>query len=57
MGLGIGCEEDPRIGWKVGRGTEGRECFGFEREGMGPVTRRSAVGGGRRWCIVLSLLF
>jgi len=32
----------------VGSGIDGRVCFGLLRGGLGPVARRSAVGGGRR---------
>lgn len=41
-------EEDPGIGWWMGCGREGSICFGLYRGGVGPATRRSAEGGGRR---------
>lgn len=47
-GRGAGPQTTGTGGWKAGRGSEGSVCLGCLREGIGPVTRRSGVGGGRR---------
>lgn len=60
VSLGAGAREDcdtqTGSGWKVGGGIDGRTCFDLERVGVGPVARRSAVGGGRRGIMLWNVL-
>jgi hypothetical protein len=36
------------LNWNVGCGREGKRCLGAFRGGVGPLCKRSAVGGARR---------